>query len=171
MAGSNPPTPPSSPKPTASPPPTTKSPVIHPALTVPNITNFIKIKLDIEKSQYNTWSELFKIHATAYQVIDHIIPPTAETSDTSLKQTDPALWSRLDAVVLQWIYGTISDDLLNTIIERNSTAEMAWNRLFDIFFDNKHSRALYLEQEFSRVQMEQFPNASAYCQHLKSLSN
>jgi hypothetical protein len=74
-------------------------------------------------------------------------------------------------VVLQWIYGTISDDLLNTIIERDSTAESAWNRLFEIFYDNKNSRALYLEQEFSRVQMEQFPNASSYCQHLKSLSD
>lgn len=158
MAGSNPPSPPSS--------------VTHPALTVPNITNFIKIKLDIEKSQYNTWSELFKIHARAYQVIDHIIPSSADdTRDISLKQTDPKLWSRLDAVVLQWIYGTIFDDLLNTIIERDTTAEMAWNRLFEIFFDNKHSRALYLEQEFSRVQMEQFPNASSYCQHLKTLSD
>jgi hypothetical protein len=115
---------------------------------------------------------LFKIHARAYQVIDHIIPSSAnDTSDISLKQTDPKLWSRLDAVVLQWIYGTISDDLLNTIIKRDSTAEMAWNRLFEIFFDNKHSRALYLEQEFSRVQMEQFPNASSYCQHLKTLSD
>jgi hypothetical protein len=150
----------------------TKISVTHPALTVPNITNFIKVKLDIEKSQYNTWSELFKIHARAYQVIDHIIPSSVDdTSDISLKQTDPKLWSRLDAVVLQWIYGTISDDLLNTIIERDSTAEMAWNRLFEIFFDNKHSRALYLEQEFSRVQMEQFPNASSYCQHLKTLSD
>ena len=69
MAGSNPPSPPSS--------------VTHPALTVPNITNFIKVKLDIEKSQYNTWSELFKIHARAYQVIDHIIPSSADDTRDS----------------------------------------------------------------------------------------
>ncbi|GAU41159.1 hypothetical protein TSUD_282330 [Trifolium subterraneum] len=126
----------------------------------------------MEKSQYNTWSELFKIHARAYQVLDHIIPSSPDVvTDPPLKDTDPKLWPRLDAVVLQWIYGTISDDLLNTFIERDSTAETAWNRLFEIFFDNKNSRALYLEQEFSRVQMEQFPNASSYCQHLKSLSD
>ena len=58
--------------------PSPPSSVTHPALTVPNITNFIKIKLDIEKSQYNTWSELFKIHARAYQVIDHISPSSAD---------------------------------------------------------------------------------------------
>jgi hypothetical protein len=103
-------------------------------------------------------------------VIDHIIP-SEPAADPSLKTTDPQLWLRLDSVVLQWIYGTISDDLLNTIIEHNSTAEIAWNRLFNIFYDNKNSRALYLEQEFSRTNMEQFSDASSYCQHLKALSD
>ncbi|XP_050915069.1 uncharacterized protein LOC127130027 [Lathyrus oleraceus] len=146
------------------------NPPTHPAFTISNITNFIKITLSIEKGQYNTWSELFKIHARVHQVIDHIIP-TETTSSPNLKDTDPTLWARLDVVVLQWIYGTISDDLLRTIIERDSTAENAWNRLFNIFYDNKNSRALYLEQEFSNVHMEQFPDASTYCQHLKSLSD
>jgi hypothetical protein len=63
---------------------TTTNLPIHPALTVNNITNFIKITLDIEKSQYNTWSELFKIHAQAYEVLDHIIPtPTTELTSSS----------------------------------------------------------------------------------------
>ncbi|GAU13170.1 hypothetical protein TSUD_179130 [Trifolium subterraneum] len=120
---------------------------IHPALTVTNITNFIKITLDIEKSQYNTWSELFKIHAQTYEVLDHIVPPTETTdasSSPSLKETNPAMWKRLDAIVLQWIYSTISTDLLKTIIEK---------------------------QEFSKVSMEQFSDASSYCQHIKSLSD
>jgi hypothetical protein len=38
----------------------------HPALAVSNINTFIKVTLDIEKGQYITWSELFKIHARAY---------------------------------------------------------------------------------------------------------
>nr|TKR99372.1 Retrovirus-related Pol polyprotein from transposon TNT 1-94 [Populus alba] len=145
----------------------------HPALAVSNINTFIKVTLDIEKDQYITWSELFKIHARAYQVLDHIIPPSAAEmkQDTSLQDTDPDLWSRVDAIVLQWIYGTISEDLLNTILERDSTAALAWNRLRDIFSDNKNSRALYLEQEFSKVQMEHFADASSYYQHLKSLSD
>ena len=160
---------------TASPssPPPPKPHPSHPALAVSNINTFIKINLDIEKGQYITWSELFKIHARAYQVLDHIIPPSAEQMkhDSSLSNTDPTLWSRVDAIVLQWIYGTISEDLLNTILERDSTAALAWERLKDIFFDNKNSRALYLEQEFSKVQMDDFVDASSYCQHLKSLSD
>nr|GMC60781.1 Retrovirus-related Pol polyprotein from transposon TNT 1-94 [Ipomoea batatas] len=156
--------------------PTPPSPsLLHPALTVSNINSFIKVTLDIEKCQYITWSELFKIHAKAYKVLDHITPPSKEAdksnSSRSLKDTDPELWSRVDAIVLQWIYGTISEDLLHTIIERDSTAEIAWNRLEDIFSDNKNSRALYLEQEFSAVRMEQFPDVSSYCQHLKTLAD
>jgi len=126
--------------------------------------------LSIEKGQYNTWSELFKIHAHVHQVIDHIIP-TELAPSPNLKTIDPNLWKRLDVVVLQWIYDTISDDLLHTIIERDSTAEQAWNRLFNIFYDKKNSRALYLEKEFSNARMEQFPEAFTYCQHLKSLSD
>ncbi|XP_048492998.1 uncharacterized protein LOC125493575 [Beta vulgaris subsp. vulgaris] len=47
----------------------------------------------------------------------------------------------------------------------------AWNRLRDIFKDNKNSRAVTLEQEFSNTHMENFPNGSAYYQHLKTLSD
>ncbi|XP_059306977.1 uncharacterized protein LOC132058517 [Lycium ferocissimum] len=47
----------------------------------------------------------------------------------------------------------------------------AWNRLCDIFQDNKHSRAVTLEYDFTHTEMEQFPNVSAYYQHLKSLSD
>ncbi|XP_060216955.1 uncharacterized protein LOC132644383 [Lycium barbarum] len=47
----------------------------------------------------------------------------------------------------------------------------AWNRLRDIFQDNKHSRAVTLEYDFAHTQIENFPNVSAYCQHLKLLSD
>ncbi|XP_058755195.1 uncharacterized protein LOC131628378 [Vicia villosa] len=117
----------------------------------------------------NVYQHAYRL-ALFFQVIDHI-NPSEQAADPSLKTTDPQLWLRLDAVILQWIYGTISNDLLNTIIEHSSTAEIAWNLLFDIFYDNKNSRALYLEQEFSQTHMEQFSDASSYCQHLKYLSD
>ncbi|KAL3621971.1 hypothetical protein CASFOL_034167 [Castilleja foliolosa] len=47
----------------------------------------------------------------------------------------------------------------------------AWNRLRDLFQDNKHSRVVTLEYDFSHVKMENFPNASAYCQQLKILAD
>jgi hypothetical protein len=76
------------------------------------------------------WSKLFKIHARVHQVIDHIIP-TEGAPSPDLKTTDPKLWKRFGGVFLQWIYDTILNDLLHTIIEPDSTAEQAWNQLFN----------------------------------------
>jgi len=95
----------------------TNTPSIHSALTVINITNFIKITLDIVKSHYNIWSELFKIHAQAYEVIDHILPPSMTddlSSPSSLKETDPALWKR--ALMLLFCNGSMEPSLLTFTI-------------------------------------------------------
>ncbi|KZV19368.1 hypothetical protein F511_25103 [Dorcoceras hygrometricum] len=88
-----------------------------------------------------------------------------------VEEEDADMWATLDATVLSWIYATISNDLLHTIIEPDATAMEAWNRLRDIFQDNKHSHEVTLEQNFSTTKMENYPNVSAYCQRLKSLAD
>ena len=141
----------------------------HPALVVSNIKTLIPITLEMENVQYATWAELFKIHAKSHKVIHHIIPSAPGTVPSTTEDRD--LWETLDATVLQWIYATISQDLLQTILELDTTAMEAWNRLRDLFQDNKHSRAVTLEYDFTHAATENFPNISAYCQHLKSLSD
>ena len=143
----------------------------HSALAVSNIRNHVSIVLEMENVQYSTWAELFKIHARSTKVLDHIIPPANGTGMVPSTEEERELWSTLDATVLSWIYATISSDLLHTIIEPDSTAMEAWDRLRDIFQDNKHSHDVALEQEFSATSMENFPNVSSYCQRLKSLAN
>jgi len=94
----------------------------------------------MEKVQYSSRAELFKIHFHVYQVLNHIIPPTktltataqAIIKDVQAAEIDPELWSHLAAILLQWIYGTISNDLLHTIIETNVKAQQAWERLASI---------------------------------------
>lgn len=54
---------------------------------------------------------------------------------------------------------------------KDSTALETWTRFQDIFQDNKNSRAIYLENIFTYVSIEQFPNATTYCQRLKSLGD
>ncbi|XP_014519737.1 uncharacterized protein LOC106776782 [Vigna radiata var. radiata] len=146
----------------------------HPALAVNNVKHFISVTLEMDKGHYSTWAELFKIHCRAYQVLDHILPLTSQSIDTNTEtivEVDSALWSRLDAIVLQWIYSTISNDLLHTILQPDSTAQQAWERLQNIFQDNKPSRAVYLENQFTHVHMDDYPNISAYCQELKMLAD
>ncbi|XP_071709153.1 uncharacterized protein [Rutidosis leptorrhynchoides] len=148
----------------------------HPAHSVTNIKNFIPVILDTEKSKYASWVELFKIQCRSYDVIDHRIPATtteqsstSDASTTPTRTTNSAGWSSLDSIVLQWIYGTISPDLLETILAPDTTAQLSWEHLRNIFQDNEHSSALYLNAQFSTKRMENFLNVSAYCQQLKLL--
>ncbi|XP_059285186.1 uncharacterized protein LOC132038549 [Lycium ferocissimum] len=126
----------------------------HPALAVSNIKNHVPIMLEMENVQYSTWAELFKIHARSHKVLNHIIPPKASQRTIPSTDAEKELWSTLDATVLSWIYSTISNDLLHTIIEPDSMAMEAWDRLRDIFQDNQHSRAVALEQDFTTIFLE-----------------
>ncbi|XP_021749285.1 uncharacterized protein LOC110715025 [Chenopodium quinoa] len=143
-----------------------KSFPFHPAIAVNNIKSVIPITLEMKNVLYSSWAKLFKVHAHAYDLIDHIIPPPDKE-----EPADPAVWKRLDAIVLQWIYGTISNDLLQTILVPDSTAQQAWERFRDIFQDNKSSRAVQLEGLFSSIEMKDFPNVYAYCQRVKILAD
>ncbi|XP_021747884.1 uncharacterized protein LOC110713745 [Chenopodium quinoa] len=151
---------------TPPPPPPPSSPEFHPALTMTNIKNSIPLTLDYEKVQYSNWVELFENHVCAYDVLDHIDSNTPRPSNIS-----DILWNRLDAIVKQWIYGTISKDLLETILGRKSTAKETWDRLKDIFQDNKSTRVVYLETQLNAVHLDGFQNVTAFCQHLKSLAD
>ncbi|XP_021723950.1 uncharacterized protein LOC110691340 [Chenopodium quinoa] len=129
-------------------PPPPSSPEFYPTLTV----------------QYSSWVELFENHVCAYDVLDHIDPKTPRPSNIS-----ETLWNRLDAIVKQWIYGTISKDLLETILGRKSTAQQTWDRIKDIFQDNKSTRAVYLETQLNAIHLDAYPNVTAFCQQLKSI--
>ncbi|XP_074318090.1 uncharacterized protein LOC141654877 [Silene latifolia] len=142
----------------------------HPALAVNNITNHIPIKLGMDNDQYPLWVALFTNHAKSNRVLHHIVEPKVAVTGP-VTNDEKELWETLDATVLQWIYSTITTELLETIIEAESTAMEAWQRIADIFQDNANSRAVTLEQEFSHVEMADFSSVSAYCQRLKSLAD
>ncbi|XP_021740134.1 uncharacterized protein LOC110706524 [Chenopodium quinoa] len=92
----------------------------HPAFAVSNIKSNIPITLEMENVAYYTWAELFKVHARSHKVLNHTIAPKTKVAAPST-DADKELWLTLDATVLGWIYSTISRDLLNTIIEPDST--------------------------------------------------
>ncbi|XP_056690851.1 uncharacterized protein [Spinacia oleracea] len=149
---------------------------LHPATTVTNIKTCIPILLDYEGSLYHNWSTLFKLHCRANLVLDHILPPKdTPTASSTITEADKlaakALWERLDDIARQWIYGTVSNDLLNTIINQDDTVADAWNRLRQIFQDNKSARALALDAKFTTTRLADFPNVKAYCTRLKVLSD
>ncbi|XP_074313652.1 uncharacterized protein LOC141648840 [Silene latifolia] len=109
-----------------------KSSAFHPALAVPNIRNHVTVTLGLDNDQYRLWKTLFMNHAKSHRVLHHIIDPTRKAPSPS-SAVDKELWKTLDATVLQWIYATISTDLLETVLEEDSTAKACWGRIRDIF--------------------------------------
>jgi len=147
-------------------------PKFHPALTITNVKSLIPITLDAEHGMYHSWAALFTILVRVHDLHHHIISPTEANEVASYaasKAADPTLWKRLDAAVLQWIYGTISTDLLHAILLKDDTAQGAWARLESMFQDNKVSRATHLEEELADLNFENFSSIDSYCNHIKSL--
>ncbi|KAF5778428.1 hypothetical protein HanRHA438_Chr12g0558761 [Helianthus annuus] len=139
---------------------------LHPVYTVTNIQHKVRV-LDGKNVSYSSWVKLFQLHARGYEVLDHIDGTEAPA------KADPNYdsWLKIDSIVLQWIYGTLSDDLLVRVLETESTALEAWNRIKKIFLNNKGARAATLEQEFTNLHLRSMPSLEAYCQRLKELSD
>ncbi|XP_071739235.1 uncharacterized protein [Rutidosis leptorrhynchoides] len=149
----------------------TTEPIKLAAQPIHQIQHFVPFKLDLDTRKYNSCSELFKIHCKAHDVLDHL---TSETLPSSAKGKEtetitPELWNRHDAIVLQWMYATMSLDLMNTIMEPEITTKKTWDRLKSVFHDNMHSRSLALENQFVNTKLDDFPNMDAYCQQLKMI--
>ncbi|KAL3633608.1 hypothetical protein CASFOL_022370 [Castilleja foliolosa] len=124
----------------------TTATALHPVYTVANVQNKIRT-LDGTKVAYSSWTKLFLLHAVAYKVLNHLdgSPPPLE-DDPGYGQ-----WIEIDALVLQWIYRTLSDDLLVRMLDTDTTAYAAWTKIQQNFLSNKGSRAAALEQEFSNL--------------------
>nr|KAJ0186153.1 hypothetical protein LSAT_V11C900497950 [Lactuca sativa] len=77
----------------------------------------------------------------------------------------------IDALVLQWVYNTLSNELMVRILESDTTTIDARNKLKAKFINNKGSSVAALEQEFSNLNLVAFSPMEAYCRKLKDLAN
>lgn len=89
----------------------------HPAFAVTNIKNAIPIILDQSDDRFGSWVELFTIVACANDVLDHISTKTPRSPSI-----DDTTWNQLDALIKQWIYSTITLELLQAIMLPGATA-------------------------------------------------
>ncbi|KAJ0478294.1 hypothetical protein HanRHA438_Chr00c13g0849691 [Helianthus annuus] len=144
---------------------TTKPSVpLHPVYTVTDITKKVRI-LDGVKVTYSAWVKLFNLHARGYEVLDHITNEPPAKDDPTYAQ-----WMKIDAVVLQWIYSTLSDEYVLRVLEEPSTALQAWNRVKDLFHNNKGPRCAALQSRFVNLKLSSMSSLEAYCQALRDLA-
>ncbi|XP_076899986.1 uncharacterized protein LOC143554001 [Bidens hawaiensis] len=144
---------------------TQNKPSIHPAYSFINIQSKIHT-LDGKTTTYSSWVKPFKLHLKAYKVLHHIdgTPPPTITDPTY------AEWLELDALILQWIFSTISDDILDRVLENDIPAREAWTQIEDVFLSNKKARAAALLHEFTHNTLKDCASMDAYCQKLKDIS-
>ncbi|KAK1431784.1 hypothetical protein QVD17_08432 [Tagetes erecta] len=143
-----------------------KSQPLHPAYTVTNIQNKVRT-LDGTTVSYPSWDKLFRLHAVGYDVLDHIDSSHAPTK-TGSKYAE---WKKIDALVLQWIYGTLSNDLLTRLLDDDLTAHQAWVKVKNLFLNNKGSRASTLQHELTNITLAAMRSLEAYCQRIRELAD
>ncbi|KAL6572462.1 hypothetical protein OROMI_013420 [Orobanche minor] len=109
----------------------------------------------MEMDHYTAWAELFKLHARSHRVLALLF--------LRLKGRRKPLRPMRSCGPLSMLRSSNGSMPLTTM--------EAWDRLHDIFLENHNFRVVALEHDFSHVKMRDYPNVSAYCQRLKSLSD
>ncbi|XP_062221362.1 uncharacterized protein LOC133920806 [Phragmites australis] len=130
------------------------------AVAVLNIKTLIPVTLDLDTSNYTKWRGLFLVILGKYALAEHVL----------LDATNPDRpdWVRMDCVVLAWLYGSISAELLEIVMSSSSTARIVWCGLEHQFLGNREQRALNLSVEFHCF-LQGDLSVTDYCRRLKSM--
>nr|KAJ0221701.1 hypothetical protein LSAT_V11C200051950 [Lactuca sativa] len=129
-----------------------------------NIKSYVPLILDLNELNYDAWRELFLTHCRAYGV-HGFLDDTHKPKDAT--DTD---WDNLDNLVKSWLYGTMTQSLLTMILKPKSTANSIWEAIESLFRDNKHSRAIELDNEL-RTLVQGDRSITEYCQKIKAISD
>lgn len=118
--------------------------------------------LDVAAVNYTKWHGLFLVALGKYDLTDHVL------SDDYLPHR--ADWKQMDCVVLAWLYGTISADLLQEVLSADTTARLVWTALELQFLGNREHRAITLTADFHAFQQGDL-NVADFCRKLKSMAD
>ncbi|KAL4578860.1 hypothetical protein LXL04_014991 [Taraxacum kok-saghyz] len=129
---------------------------------ITNIKSYVPLTLDLDRLNYDAWKELFMTHCVGYKVFNHLEPPAL--------QPDEPDWDNVDTVVKQWLYGTLSQSLLQNILKKDSTAADVWKAIEALFSENKESKAMELDDELRSISLA---NSSImdYCTRIKNIAD
>ncbi|CAA7037228.1 unnamed protein product [Microthlaspi erraticum] len=131
---------------------------------ISQIKAYIPGILDMTKFNYDLWRELFETHCSTFGVLEHM-DGTGNPTPAILKA-----WKERDGLVKMWIYGTLSESLLDTVIMAKCTARELWISIENLFRDNKEARALQFDHELHTATIGD-QTIHEYCKKLKTLSD
>ncbi|XP_026433065.1 mucin-7-like [Papaver somniferum] len=138
---------------------------LRPSFAVTNIKSLIPVILDIKQDEYSSWVFLFELHLQAHRLL-FLIDGSQKPVDV-----DAETEKQLDTLCRQWIFATMTKDLMLTVLKKEKIAKEIWDHLKTLFQDNKGSRAANIESKFVNLKFSDCASVDDYCEKLKSLSN
>jgi hypothetical protein len=82
------------------------------AVNVASVKTHVPVVLDLRASNFSKWRMLISVLLGRYELTDHVSNDTPADSRT-------AEWNREDYVVRSWLYGSISEEILDIIMAEN----------------------------------------------------
>ncbi|CAI9285746.1 unnamed protein product [Lactuca saligna] len=121
---------------------------------ITNIKSYVPLILDLDRLNYHAWREFFKNHCASYKVFGHLDAfdhkPTDQDSCTA------------DSIVKQWLYGTLTQPLIQSILIPDATTTQLWKAIEDLFRDNKEANAIELENQLRNTTLGDSTNMEYY---------
>ncbi|KAM0893312.1 hypothetical protein ACQ4PT_025188 [Festuca glaucescens] len=118
------------------------------ATAIQSIRSLVPVVLEFKGTVFPKWRMFFTIAVTTYALEDHLTTATPSTDAT---------WLRLNAMVLRWLYASMSMDIVDLVMPSDvtkATAYTVWNAVLGLFSDNKKNREIYLAEEFRSIKQE-----------------
>jgi len=88
------------------------------AAGVENIRTLVSVVLDPLSNHYDQWRDLVLLTLDRYALSSHVLSDAAHPGVSA--------WRRMDAVVLSWIYGAVTTEIMDSVRVRGGTARQAW---------------------------------------------
>ncbi|KAL4584961.1 hypothetical protein LXL04_009574 [Taraxacum kok-saghyz] len=109
-----------------------------------NVSNFVSVKLSSDRN-YHLWETQMGCLLKSYNLLDIVYGPTIH----------PQIKNRFDNLVKGWIFGTISEGLLDTVVDIGSAKEV-WDKLKSVYdptiTSSKKGMCLTGYSKYSRLQ-------------------
>ena len=124
-----------------------------------NVKTHIPIELDLRLPNYNKWNAFFTAMCGKFGLLGHI------DGTIATRLADPT-WNQPDACVRSWMYGSVSDGVLDLAMAPDQTARDLYTAIRDLFRANQEPRAIILNQELASSTQGDLP-IEAYAAQLK----
>lgn len=91
---------------------------------ITNIKPYVPLLFDLDRLNYDSWKEFFKTHCIGYKVFDHL--------DGSSTNIDDQEWETVFNIGKQWLYGSLTQTVLQSIITSDAITTEVWKAIKNI---------------------------------------